>query len=417
MSYAAILVTVKSSRPARTRKPLAKPNQLHCFAVTAPGLEALCAAELAALGVEGRVVEGGVEWTGDAVSMMRANLWLRTASRVLVRVAEFRAKAFFELELNAKKIEWARYVLPGGSVEFRVTCRKSKLYHSGAVAQRMEQAVMNAVRDVRATRATSDDDASDESASDAKSGKVKAAAAEAPPQLFVVRFLHDVATVSVDTSGVALHRRGYRQQLAKAPLRETLAAATLLGAGWTGTTPFTDPMCGSGTIPIEAAMIARRMAPGRNRSFAFTHWPKFDRGAWSTLLDEAKAAEIDRSPVRIEGFDRDAGAIEASIANAERAAVAADITFAEQSVSALSPAGPPGLVASNPPYGVRVGETEGLRNLYAQLGKVLRARRSGWSIALLSADRKLERQMEIDFTDRLATKNGGIPVRLVFGEG
>lgn len=399
-------MTVKSSRPARKRQQAAQaarpaqPNQLHCFAVTAPGLEALCAAELAALGIEGRVVDGGVEWTGDARSMMRANLWLRTASRVLVRVAEFRAKAFFELELNAKKIPWARYVPPGASVEFRVTCRKSKLYHSGAVAQRMEQAVSSAIRAVRATRATDDDDA----------------ASDAAPQLFVVRFLHDVATVSVDTSGVALHRRGYRQQLAKAPLRETLAAATLLGAGWNGTTPLTDPMCGSGTIPIEAAMIARRMAPGRDRAFAFAHWPKFDRPAWTKLVDEARSAELASSPVRIEGFDRDAGAIDAATANAERAGVAGDLALAVQAVSALPPADAPGLVASNPPYGVRVGESDRLRNLYAQLGKVLRARRPGWGLALLSADRNLERQLEIDLSERLATRNGGIPVRLVLGE-
>src|SRR5262249_41931043 len=151
--------------------------------------------------------------------------------------------------------------------------------------------------------------------------------------LFVVRFVHDVATVSVDSSGALLHMRGYRQALAKAPLRETLAAATLLGAGWNGTTPLTDPMCGSGTIAIEAARIARKVAPGRDRSFAFLNWPEIDKDRWRALLDEARAGELARSPVRIQGSDRDAGAITAARANAERAGVADDLELEVRPIS------------------------------------------------------------------------------------
>jgi putative N6-adenine-specific DNA methylase len=210
-----------------------------------------------------------------------------------------------------------------------------------------------------------------------------------------------------------LHRRGYRQQLAKAPLRETLAAAVLIGAGWDGATPLSDPMCGSGTIPIEAAMIARRMPPGRSRDFAFLRWPGVDEKLWAKLIAEARSVELPKAPVAIEGFDRDAGAIEAARANAERAGVAADVELAVRPVSALSEAMGPGLVASNPPYGVRVGESERLRNLYAQLGNVLRRRRAGWRLALLSADRQLERQTGLALSPVLTTKNGGIPVRLM----
>jgi putative N6-adenine-specific DNA methylase len=379
-------------------KSIQQRNQLSIFAVTAPGLEPICAAELTALGIQARPEDGGVAWTGDVESVARANLWLRTASRVIVRIAEFRAKAFFELELNAKKIDWATYLSPGATVEFRVTCRKSKLYHSDAVAERFAEAVRRAVRGAKVANASAadDDDVDD-----------------APHQLFIVRFLHDVCTVSVDTSGALLHRRGYRQQLAKAPLRETLAAATLLAAGWDGTTPLTDPMCGSGTIPIEAAMIARRMAPGLGRDFAFLRWPKFDANHWATLTGEARGPKLAGSPVRNEGFDRDAGAIDAARANAARAGVASDIEFAVQPISALGDAPVPGLVASNPPYGVRVGETDRLRNLYAQLGNVLRKRRFGWRVALLSADRKLELQTGLALAPALSTKNGGIPVRVM----
>ena len=232
-------------------------------------------------------------------------------------------------------------------------------------------------------------------------------------QLFIVRFVRDVCTVSVDSSGALLHLRGYRQQLAKAPLRETLAAAILLGAGWAGDVPLDDPMCGSGTIPIEAALIARRIAPGSRRSFSFLRWPEMDKTVWSSLVSEAKDAELPRSPVAIHGADRDAGAIVASRANAERAGVQDDVRFDEQPISAMAEASAPGLIASNPPYGVRVGETEGLRNLYAQLGNVARRNRPGWMLALLTADKKLEQQMLLDFDEQFRTKNGGIPVHLV----
>jgi putative N6-adenine-specific DNA methylase len=381
--------------------PTNRPNQLSAFAVTALGLEKLCASELADLGIRGLPEEGGVAFRGSLESVARANLWLRTASRVIVRVAEFKATAFFELEKQAKQVPWKHFVAAGSRVEFRVTCKKSKLYHSDAVAQRFATAVEWTVPGVKAGHAKDSED--DESTS----------AAEA--QLFIVRFVRDVCTLSVDSSGALLHMRGYRQQLAKAPLRETLAAAILLGAGWDGTTPLTDPMCGSGTIPIEAARIARRMAPGRDRTFAFSKWPECDQKMWKSVLAEARDKELAHSPVKIEGFDRDRGGIEASQANADRAGVAADITFAAQPISALPPADAPGLVAVNPPYGVRVGESEPLRNLYAQLGNVLRAQRPGWQLALLSADRTLERQVNLELEERLTTRNGGIPVRLSVG--
>jgi putative N6-adenine-specific DNA methylase len=381
-------------------KSSTQPNQHTAFAVTAPGLEPLCAAELKGLEVRCRVEDGGVQWSGSLESIARANLWLRTASRVLVRVAELRATAFYELELHAKRIAWDRYVRAGSTVEFRVTCRKSKLYHSDAVAQRFAQAIERRVPDVRIVNAKSvqdDDDATDNS----------------DRQLFVVRFLHDVCTVSVDSSGPLLHRRGYRQQVAKAPLRETLAAAILLGADWNGDVPLADPMCGSGTIVIEAARLARLIAPGRDRSFAFLRWPEVDQQMWTRLVDQSRDGELPSSPVEILGADRDAGAIDAARANAERAGVAEDIELRVEPISALSYAEPPGLLASNPPYGVRVGESDELRNLYAQLGNVARRQRPGWSLVLLSADQRLERQTHLAFEETLRTRNGGIPVRIV----
>ena len=377
-----------------------RPNQHTAFAVTAPGLEPLCAAELRGLELRATVEDGGVQWDGSIESIARANLWLRTATRVLVRVAEFRATAFYELELHAKRIAWDRFVAAGSSVEFRVTCRKSRLYYSDAVAQRFAQAVERKMPNVRIAKAKAADD--DDDATDATDR-----------QLFVVRFLHDVCMVSVDSSGPLLHRRGYRQQVAKAPLRETLAAAVLLGAGWNGDVPLVDPLCGSGTIPIEAARLARLIAPGRDRDFAFLRWPEVDHASWNKLLDDARSGELPSSPVEIVGADRDAGAIDAARANAQRAGVADDVEFRVQPISALQPAEPPGLIATNPPYGVRIGESDPLRNLYAQLGNVTRRQRAGWTLALLSADRHLERQTGLRFEERFRTRTGGIPIHLV----
>ena len=189
----------------------------------------------------------------------------------------------------------------------------------------------------------------------------------------------------------------------------------LLASGWDGSVPLLDPMCGSGTIPIEGALIARRMAPGLDRRFAFERWPGFDATIWKEVVDAARSEILPKSPVVIQGSDRDAGAIEAARSNADRAGVTGDVDFAVQPISAINPPADPGLVATNPPYGVRVGEDDRLRNLYAQLGKVITARCPGWSLTIASADVKLERQTRIALKPVLQTSNGGIRIRVVTG--
>lgn len=338
------------------------------------------ARELAALGERPRADEGGVAWEGDARSLMRANLWLRTASRVLVRVASFRATAFHELERQARRVAWERYT-SGRPAEFRVTARKSRLYHSDAIAERLTQAT----------------------------ARTSGAGADGPPQLFVVRVVRDVFEVSADASGELLHMRGYRQETGKAPLRETLAAALLLAARWTGESPLLDPFCGSGTIPIEGAMIARGMPPGLARDFAFMHWPGHDARAWDALRDEARAAMTPRAGVVIRGSDRDEGAIAASRANAGRGSVADDVEFGVAPVSAIEPAGGAGLIACNPPYGKRVGDQD-VRNLYARFGDVLRGGFGEWRVALYAPDAGLVTQTRLPLEPAIRTVNGGIRV-------
>jgi putative N6-adenine-specific DNA methylase len=380
-------------------------ERLPLFAITAPGLEPLAAAELRAMGIDGTAEPGGVSWSGTPGQLYDANLRLRTASRVTVLAAEFRARTFFELERHARKVPWERWVPRGGAVRLRVTSRKSKLYHEGAVAQRVLEAIEHRVGPLAASALGRDDEEGGEDEGDA--------------QLFIVRFNRDGCTIRADASGALLHLRGYRQALARAPLRETLAAAMLLGSGWDGTAPLVDPMCGSGTIPIEGALLARRIAPGlaspsrAPRAYAFTAWPDFDADLWAATVDRARAEILPVSPVPLLGSDRDEGAIAAARSNAARAGVADDVDFSVRAVSAIEPPPGPGWMVINPPYGVRVGERDPLRNLYAALGRTLRAQCPGWTLALLSPDQGLERQVGLPFDEALRTSNGGIPVRLV----
>ncbi|MEO8194796.1 MAG: class I SAM-dependent RNA methyltransferase [Gemmatimonadales bacterium] len=370
-------------------------KKLELFAMTAPGIEGILATELSSMGVKpGEIVAGGVAFQGDIDVIRRVNLHSRVANRVLVRLDEFHASTFHELERRAKKMEWARYLSPGEPVRFRVTCRKSRLYHSDAVADRL----------VRASRGENAEGAEGAEDSDADES-----------QLFVVRILNDICTISADTSGALLHRRGYRQAIAKAPLRETLAAAMLIGAGWHRKSPLVDPMCGSGTIAIEGAMMARGIAPGLGRKFAFEKWPDHDEAKWKSLVGEARQSALPKAPGPIVASDRDAGAVAAALANAERAGVSNDIEVSERTISAAEfPLGP-GWIVSNPPYGLRVGESGPLRNLYSQIGKILRDRAKGYLLALLSADRALDAQLGLELREVFRTTNGGIPVRLVIG--
>ncbi|MDQ6768477.1 MAG: class I SAM-dependent RNA methyltransferase [Gemmatimonadota bacterium] len=394
------------------------------FAATAPGLESICAGEFKTLGVRGRQEIGGVGFGGDLDRLYEANLWLRTASRVVVRLGSFHASTFYELERRARKLPWADFLPASGEVRLRVTCRKSKLYHSDAVAERVLSAIASSTsRVIEGSAAVADDDSADDENTDASETAdaldhdTKSVGKSA--QLFVVRIVHDQCEVSADSSGELLHRRGYRQETAKAPLRETLAAAMVLASGWKEREPLLDPMCGSGTIPIEAAMIARRIAPGSRRRFPFMTWPGFEIERWNRILEIAEAGVTDFSG-EILGADRDAGAIQAATRNAERAGVLASVSFSTEALSGSiatidDSVKESGLILTNPPYGVRVGESEDLRNLYAKLGSLLKSK-PGWRLGVLTSDSALVRQTRLPLRPRFSTSNGGIPVSFFVSE-
>ncbi len=374
------------------------------YAIVAPGLEQMLARELGEVGVRpGAISVGGVSFDGSLNQLRLVNLWSRVASRVLARVDEFHANSFHELERRAKRVGWKRFMTEGQPVRFRVTCRKSRLYHSNAVAERLAAAVnaqFGGSVPVTIAGVETDDDDID---------------AVSSAQLFVVRLLNDICTISADSSGELLHRRGYRQAVAKAPLRETLAAATLIGSGWDRESPLVDPMCGSGTIPIEAALMARRMAPGVGRQFAFERWPSHDAESWERTIDRARESALPAAGIPIFGSDRDEGAIAASVSNAVRAGVGADIEFVASPISDAPIASQAGWIVTNPPYGLRLGESGSLRNLYSQLGKVARGQAPGYRLAVLSADKALDAQLRLEMNEVFRTKNGGIPVRLIVG--
>ena len=392
------------------------------FAVIAPGLEVFAAQELQRLNLLPEVItvatteSGGVAFQGDPGALYRANLHLRTASRILVRVGDFSAAAFSELRKKASRLEWERYLVPGQQIVIRATCKASKLYHADAVAERVAGAIADRLGQPIVRLKLGGEEAANPSCREAQVSQ-EAGCRERPAQLIVVQLSHNHCTVSVDSSGEPLHRRGYRQAVAKAPMRETLAAVMLLAAPWDITSPLLDPFCGSGTLPIEAALLALGLPPGRNRRFAFMDWPSFDEKQWLMVLAESRSGvRIDLPPgCHISASDRDAGAVRMAQENAERAGVAQHIQFTCQAVSAIHPPAGSGWIITNPPYGIRVSSNKDLRNLYAQLGNVLRTQCRGWHVAILCNDPALLAQTRLTLDTSFSLLNGGIKVRLAKG--
>ncbi|MFO1210959.1 MAG: class I SAM-dependent RNA methyltransferase [Amaricoccus sp.] len=340
------------------------PAPFEIFLAAPPGLEPLLCAEAAAAGFAApSAVPGGVTVLGGWPEVWRANLELRGAGRVLARIGAFRAMHLAQLDKRARKLAWGDVLRADVPLRLDVTTRKSRIYHAGAARSRIAAAI----------RETLGAPVPDDPPEDAVTLKV--------------RIDDDLCTLSVDTSGAPLHRRGAKQAVNAAPMRETLAALFLRAAGYGGTEPVLDPMCGSGTFVLEAAEIALGLAPGRARAFAFERLASFDPGAWSAL----KAALRPRpTAFRFHGSDRDAGAVAMGRANAARAGVVDVTAFRQAAISDLRrPDGPPGLVIVNPPYGARLGEAAKLRPLYAALGRVLAERFDGWRAALVTTDATL----------------------------
>ena len=364
------------------------------FAVVAPGFESISFKELKSLGFNPiREEAGGITIRGNLETIYRINLFSRTINRLLVRLGKFHASAFSELRKKAGRLSWEDFLNPGQTVSIRAKCYRSKLYHSKAVVERVSGAICDRLGEINQSQIPLDSNGSNTN------------------QLIIVDISNDECLISVDTSGEALHRRGYRLQTAKAPLRENLAAAIIMSSGWDLKKPLLDPLCGSGTIPIEAALMSRNIPPGLNRQFGFMKWRKFNRSAWNQIVESIPTENINRRPI-IQGSDRDKGAIDISIHNSIRAGVEDYIEFKNCSMSAISPPKESGYLISNPPYGKRVSSNKDIRNLYAQLGNVVKLHCKKWQIGILSSNPLLFSQLGFEIKKTIHFSNGGINVWL-----
>lgn len=355
------------------------------FLAAPPGLEAVLADEARDAGFANpQPVAGGVTTTGGWPEVWRANLCLRGAGRILARVGSFRAFHLAQLDKRSRKFDWAAVLRPDVPVRVDVTCRESKIYHDRAARQRVETAIKETL-----------------------GAEISADSA----MRVMVRIEDDLVTISVDTSGEPLHRRGHKEAVGKAPMRETLAALFLRQCGYSGTEPVVDPMCGSGTFVLEAAEIAAGLMPGRSRAFAFEDLASFDAGLWADMKS-ATPARVDVTS-GFYGSDRDDGAIRSSIANANRAGISELCHFHRAAVSDMQrPEGPAGLVIVNPPYGARIGNRKLLFSLYGSLGKTLKERFAGWRVGMVTSDAGLAKSAGLPFKSGPPISFGGLKVKL-----
>lgn len=359
--------------------------EFEIFFATAPGLEQVLANEAAALGFASpEVLKGGVAIQGGWADVWRANLQLRGANRVLARIGSFRAMHLAQLDKRMRKFGWGDVLRADVPLKVEVMCKKSRIYHAGAAAQRVERAL---VEEFGATIS--------------KEAALK----------LMIRIEDDLCTISIDTSGELLHKRGHKVAVGKAPMRETLAALFLRQCGYDGTEPVYDPMCGSGTFLIEAAEIATELNPGRARAFGFEQLSTFDEAAWAQMQGTDNTRP---STQTFYGSDRDAGAIRMSRENAARAGVEHITSFTECAFSdVVTPDGPKGLVMINPPYGARIGSKKALYPVYAKLGAMLKERFKGWRVGVVTSDASLANTMGLKFVDPTRpVSNGGLKVSL-----
>jgi len=340
-------------------------SELRLIATATFGLEAVVARELRDLGYEDARAEqnGRVFFTGDETAICRANLWLRSSDRVLICLGQFEARDFGELFDQTNALPWEQWIPNDGKAPVSGKSIRSQLSSVPACQKIVKKAIVERLKSVY---------------------KVDWLEETGPTLPVEVALLKDQVTLSIDTTGPGLHKRGYRKLSAVAPLKETLAAAMVLLSFWNPDRPLIDPFCGSGTIPIEAAMIGRRMAPGMNRSFIAQDWPNISGMAWADALAEARDVMLPDLPARIIGTDVDGGVLSLARYHAGQAGVEPDIHFQQRDFADLRAKRDYGCIITNPPYGTRLGEMAELRELYETFPDVLRGLPT-WSHYVLTA--------------------------------
>ncbi|PWA08894.1 RNA methyltransferase [Pueribacillus theae] len=362
-------------------------NKFTLIATAAMGIEALVAREVRNLGFENIQVENGkITYDSDALGICRSNMWLRTADRVKLKIGEFRATSYEELFEQTKALPWGD-ILPEDA-EFPVIGKsvKSKLYSVPDCQSIVKKAIVEGLKERYHVTWFK----------------------ETGPLFRIEIALHkDIATLSIDTSGTGLHKRGYRYLHNTAPLKETLAAAMIMLANWKYDQPFVDPFCGSGTIPIEAAMIGQNIAPGFNRNFACENWPIISPENWRRAEEEAEdLAKYDRK-LDIIGSDIDHKMVDLSKNNAAEAGLSELIEFKQMQVADFNPSKEHGVVVCNPPYGERIGEKEKVEQLYRSMGAAFK-RFPSWSVYVITSNEDFEKLYGKKASKKRKLYNGNI---------
>ncbi|WP_293336543.1 THUMP domain-containing protein [Microcoleus sp. CAWBG58] len=365
------------------------------FATVARGLETIAAQELESLGAQDIKPDfTGVYFAGDRALLYRVNLWSRTIFRVLVPIAEFRCYDSDKLYREVQKIPWDEYLEPHNTLAVNCTGGNDKLNHTHFTALQVKNAIADQQRLQFNKRSNVD--------------------VENPDLLINLHIHRDRAILSLDSSGGSLHRRGYRPAMGLAPLKETLAAALLEMAEWTPDLPFLDPMCGSGTLPLEATLKGLNIAPGLFREkFGFMTWPDFDEPLWDKLWAEAENSELPELKEIIAGCDRDSDMLDQARTNAQQAGISGKIKFARTELSELEAPTDRGILICNPPYGERLGDASELGDLYKMLGDIFKQRFKGWNAFILTGNKELGKQVGLRTSKRIPVFNGSIPCTLL----
>ena len=367
----------------------------HYFATVARSLESIAAAEIESLGAkEVRPDFTGVHFIGDKATLYRVNLWARTIFRVLVPLREFYCPNSDILYQEVQKIFWGEYLQSHQTLAVNCTGSNQKLNHTHYTALQVKNAIVDQQRRESGQRSTID--------------------AKNPDVLVNVHIKQDRCILSLDSSGASLHRRGYRQAMGSAPLKETLAAALLDMAQWDATLPFLDPLCGSGTLPLEAGLKALNIAPGLFRQkFGFESFPDFDRQLWHMMLTEAKNSRIHELKAPIWGSDRDADVLTQAYGNAVRCGIEHQIQFTQTELASIEAPADSGMIICNPPYGERLGEAQELGALYKTLGDIFKQRFKGWTAFILTGNKELAKKVGLKASRRIPVYNGAIPCTLL----
>ena len=350
------------------------------------GVESIVADELKALGYQDVDVENGrIIFRGGERDIARCNLWLRTADRVTIRLGYFTATDFGELFERTREIAWERFIPLKGKMHVTGKSHKSKLFSVPDCQSIVKKAIVEAMK---------------------RRYRVDRFEETGPDYRIEVALLNDMATISLDTTGPGLHKRGYRTEKGEAPLRETLAAALVKLSRWTPDRLLADPFCGSGTIAIEAGLIGENRAPGLNRSFVSEGWPLIPKGVWADAREEARSTALPPR-FKILASDIDGSAIRYAVENAKRAGLADSISFQKKRVDEFSSARKYGCLVCNPPYGERTGDVPGVEEAYRAMGKVFR-RLDDWSLFALTSNPDFERFFGGKATRKRKLYNGNI---------